>query len=88
MDRDHHPSHDFRVQPRGFPFERGVRESEHVKLAPSGEVYELTEQIRQTVGSIRDGRPLVSAEDSRKRVVCCLEAERSIREGRAIALSF
>ena len=88
MDRDHHPNFDFRVQVRDFPFERGVRESEHLSLAASGEVYELTEQIRLTAQSFRERRPLVSAEESRKRVLCCLAAERSLAEQRDVALDF
>lgn len=75
-------------QPRGFAFERGARESEHHALAASGEVYELTEQIRRTVEALGQRRPLVSAAESRKRVICCLEAERSIREDRDVALDF
>jgi myo-inositol 2-dehydrogenase/D-chiro-inositol 1-dehydrogenase len=88
MDRDHHPFYDFRVQPRGFAFERGVRESIREDIAISGEVYELTEQLRLTAAALRERRPLVSSEEARKRVICCLEAERSVREGREIALSF
>jgi len=88
MDRDHHPLFDYRVQPTGFAFERGVRESEHHSIAASGEVYELTEQIRLTVERLRARRPLVSGEESRKRVICCLEAERSIREDREVRLDF
>jgi len=65
-----------------------VRESEHHSIAASGEVYELTEQIRLTVERLRARRPLVSGEESRKRVICCLEAERSIREDREVRLDF
>lgn len=88
MDRDRHPVYDFRVQRKGFEFERGVHESDHEAIAISGEVYELREQLRLTVEAMRDRRPLVSGEESRKRVICCLEAERSIVEGREIELSF
>jgi len=88
MDRDHHPVFDYRVQPKGFPFERGVRESEHHGLAASGEVYELTEQIRRTVEALGNRKPLVSGVESRKRVICCLEAERSIRDDREVTLDF
>jgi myo-inositol 2-dehydrogenase/D-chiro-inositol 1-dehydrogenase len=86
MDRDHHPVFDYRVQPKGFAFERGVRESEHHDIAASGEVYELTEQIRRTVEALAARKPLVSGQESRKRVICCIEAERSIREAREVAL--
>ena len=88
MDRDHNPVYDFRVQKKGFPFERGVRESEHEQIAASGEVYELKEQIRLTAEALRERRPLVSGEEARKRVLLCAEAERSIREQREIELAF
>jgi hypothetical protein len=35
-----------------------------------------------------DGQPLVSAEEGRKRIIVCLEAERAVAEGREIALRF
>jgi len=88
MDRDAHPVFDFRVQPRGFPFERGVREAEHHEVAASGEVHELNLELRLTVEAMQSRRPLVSADDSRKRIVCCLAAETSLREGRDVALDF
>ena len=88
MDRDHRPVFDFRVQPKGFPFERGVREAEHHEIAASGEVHELDEQLRLTVQALRERRPLVSSEESRKRVLCCLAAEVSLREGREVLLDF
>jgi myo-inositol 2-dehydrogenase / D-chiro-inositol 1-dehydrogenase len=88
MDRDHHPVYEFAVQPKGFAFERGVREAQHESIAISGEVYELKEQIRLTAQALRERRPLVSSAEARKRVICCVEAERSAREDREIALSF
>jgi len=88
MDRDHDPVYDFRVQRRGFNFERGVREAERESIAPSGEVYELNEELRLTVEALRERRPLISGDEARKRVICCLEAERSIREDREVLLAF
>lgn len=88
MDRDHHPVYHFSVQPKGFAFERGVREALHEPIAISGEVYELEEQIRLSVQALRERRPLVSSDEARKRVICCVEAERSVREDREIALDF
>ncbi len=87
MDRDHHPVFDFRVQRKGFAFERGVRESEHESIAASGEVYELKEQIRLTAQALQERRPLVSGDVARERVRLCLEAERSITEGRELELT-
>jgi myo-inositol 2-dehydrogenase/D-chiro-inositol 1-dehydrogenase len=88
MDRDHSADYELRVQPRGFAFERGVRECERLSIARSGEVYELEEQIRLTAEAFRQRRVLVSAAESRKRVLVCLEAERSMQEGREIELAF
>jgi myo-inositol 2-dehydrogenase/D-chiro-inositol 1-dehydrogenase len=86
MDRDHSAAFDLRVQPRGFPFERGVRECERLTIAKSGEVFELTEQIRLTAEAFGARRALVSAEEARKRVLICLAAERSLLEDRELAL--
>ena len=86
MDRDDNASYELRVQPRGFPFDRGVRECERIGIAKSGEVYELTEQIRRAVAAFREGRALVTAQESRMRVAICIEAERSIVEDREIEL--
>jgi myo-inositol 2-dehydrogenase / D-chiro-inositol 1-dehydrogenase len=88
MDRDHGAQFDLRVQPKGFPFERGVRECERLAIAKSGEVYELTEQIRLTAEAFAARRALVPAIEARKRVLICLEAERSLLENREIGLSF
>ena len=86
MDRDHDAQYELRVQPRGFAFERGVRECERIAIAKSGEVYELTEQIRRAVEAFGERRALVPASEARMRVAICVEAERSILENREIAL--
>ncbi len=88
FDRDHGAAYDLRVQPRGFPFERGVRESEHLSIARSGEVFELTEQIRAVAAAFAERRTLVSATEGRKRVLLCREAERSLALDRELALAF
>ena len=88
MDRDHGAAYELRVQAKGFPFERGVRECATIAIAKSGEVYELTEQIRLTAEGFRQRRALVPAIEARKRVIVCIEAERSLVEDRAITLSF
>ena len=59
-----------------------------MKLAPSGELFELAEEIRQTAAAFRERRALVSGVEARKRIVVCLEAERSLREGRELSLQF
>lgn len=88
MDRDHRAAYELRVQAKGFPFERGVRECDTIAIEKSGEVYELTEQIRLTAAGFRQRRALVPAVEARKRVMVCIEAERSLVEDREITLSF
>ncbi len=82
MDRTLHPTFELKVQRRG----RSAPET--LSLPPSGEVFELEEQLTRTVAAFRQGRPLVSGEEARKRVLICLEAEHSLREGREISLKF
>jgi myo-inositol 2-dehydrogenase / D-chiro-inositol 1-dehydrogenase len=55
---------------------------------PSGEIFELQEQIRLVTEAFAAGRTLVPAEDGRKAVIVCLEAERAVREGSEVALRF
>jgi myo-inositol 2-dehydrogenase/D-chiro-inositol 1-dehydrogenase len=88
MDRDDRAAYDLRVQPRGFPFERGVRECERLAIERSGEVFELTEQIRLTADAFQQRRALVSASEARKRVLLCIAAERALAEDREIELAF
>ena len=88
MDRDDNAAFDLRVQRRGFAFERGVRECEQLTIARSGEIYELTEQIRLTAEAFTARRALVPAIEARKRVLVCLAAERSLLEDREVELTF
>ena len=86
MDRDHAPRYDLAVRHAGVVFERGVHEAERIALEPSGEVFELVQQLALATNAMRAGRALVSGEEARKRVILCLEAERSAREGRELVL--
>jgi myo-inositol 2-dehydrogenase/D-chiro-inositol 1-dehydrogenase len=88
MDRDHSAQFELRLQGKGFPFERGVRECERLVIDKSGEVYELTEQIRLTAQAFAARRALVSAKEARKPVLVCLAAQRSLLEDREIELDF
>jgi myo-inositol 2-dehydrogenase/D-chiro-inositol 1-dehydrogenase len=65
---------------------RGAEAPEPVPVDRSGELFELAEQIRLTAEAFAAGRTLVSAEEARQAVIVCLEAERSVREGREIPL--
>lgn len=82
LDRSLEPAFDLRVK------RRGGAEPEIMPIERSGEVFELREEIARTVTAFAERRPLVSGEEARKRVVLCVEAERSLREGREIALRF
>jgi len=66
---------------------RGQTEPETIAIERSGEVFELREQLARTVAAFDARRPLVTGEEAKKRVILCVEAERSLREGREIALT-
>jgi myo-inositol 2-dehydrogenase / D-chiro-inositol 1-dehydrogenase len=80
MDRTLTPTHELKVQ------KKGRDACKVVELGRSGEVFELEEQLAETVRAFERGAPLVSAEEARKRIVVCLEAERSVAQGSEIAL--
>jgi myo-inositol 2-dehydrogenase / D-chiro-inositol 1-dehydrogenase len=82
MDRTLTPKHELKVQ------RKGESACEIVELGPSGEVFELEEQLARVVEAFRERRPLVSAEEARKTVMVCLEAERAVAERTEIALRF
>lgn len=67
---------------------RGQSEIEAMAIGASGELFELEEELRQVVTAFAARRPLVSATEARKRIVVCLEAERSLREGHVLGFSF
>ncbi len=55
---------------------------------PSGEVYELVDQMGSFVKTLRDGKPLIcSGHDGRWSVAMCLAAEESLVAGRPVALT-
>lgn len=82
MDRTRHPNFELKVQ------RKGQKQCEIIDLPPSGELFELDEELKEVVTAFRERRPIVSGEEARKRVIICLEAERSIQEGKEIALTF
>lgn len=67
---------------------RGEAEARQLPVERSGEVFELEDQAAAAVAAFRAGKPLVSAEEGRRAVVVCLEAERSLAEDREIALAW
>ena len=82
MDRTLDPSHELKIK------RRGQDRCEIVALGKSGEVFELEEELAATVKGFETGKPLVSAEEARKCIIVCLEAERALAEGSEIALHF
>jgi myo-inositol 2-dehydrogenase/D-chiro-inositol 1-dehydrogenase len=82
LDRTLAPEFGLSVQRRQRP------EPEVVPIDRSGEVFELRAQLAATVAAFDARRPLVSGEEARKRVIVCVEAERSLREGREVPLVF
>lgn len=81
LDRTLTPAFELRHERRG----RGVAT---VPAGPSGELVELGEQARQVVAAFAERRPLLGGEEARKRIVVCLAAEESLRDGREVALRF
>lgn len=82
MDRTLHPSFELKVQ------RRGQKECETIDLPQSGELFELDEELKMVVTAFRERRPIISGNEARKRVIICVEAERSIQEGKEITLHF
>ncbi|MBP8294760.1 MAG: Gfo/Idh/MocA family oxidoreductase [Burkholderiales bacterium] len=83
MDRARDPRFELKVQRRGET-QCAIVDG----LGPSGEVFELQEELRLVVEAFRARRPLVAPEEARKRIVVCLEAERSVQENRVVDLRY
>ena len=80
--------HEFRLSNQeGFPFERGYAKPRRSSSSHRARSSSSFEQIRLTVEAVKQGRPLVSAREAKKRVVLCLAAEQAAREQREIALA-
>ncbi len=81
MDRTFEPTFNLQL--------RRDEQLEDVPIAkPSGEVYELVDQLAMFVRAIRDGGPLAcSGQDGRRSVAMCLAAAESLRLGRPVKLS-
>jgi len=82
MDRTREPTFEIKVQ------RKGRDTCEVLKVPPSGELFELEEELRRAVTAFRERKPIVSGEEARKRIIVCLEAERSLAEGKERALTF
>ena len=82
MDRTREPLFDLKIQTRD------QEKCEKLELQPSGELFELEEELCRVVEAFRKRKPIVSAEEARKRVLICIEAERSLEEGCEVELHF
>ncbi len=66
----------------------GASSPETIEIPQSGELVELAAQIREVAAAFAAGRTLVPAEAGLRAVVVCLEAERALREGCEVPLSW
>lgn len=82
MDRTLEPQFSLKLQ------RKGKEACEDLPIEISGELFELQEEIRKAAVLFGSGKPLYPPEEGRKVVIICLEAERSLRENREIALRF
>ena len=81
MDRTFHPSYSLKHHDgetvRDIPIER-----------PTGEVYELVDEITAMAAAVRDGAPLpATGEDGRWSVAMCLRAQESVDSGKPVTFS-
>ena len=80
MDRTTDPQFSLKV------LRKGMDVPEEVPIEISGELFELQEEIKVAAQKFSEGKAFYPPEDGRKVVVICLEAERSLRENREVAL--
>jgi myo-inositol 2-dehydrogenase/D-chiro-inositol 1-dehydrogenase len=67
---------------------RGDQREEVPIAKPSGEVYELVDEVAAMARAVRDGTPVpCTGEDGRWSVAMCLKAEESLRTGRPVSLA-
>jgi myo-inositol 2-dehydrogenase/D-chiro-inositol 1-dehydrogenase len=81
MDRTFEPTFSLKVM-------RGDQVTEEPITKPSGEVYELVEQIARVADAVRDGGPVpCTGEDGRWSVAMCLKAHESLTVGRPVSIA-
>jgi myo-inositol 2-dehydrogenase/D-chiro-inositol 1-dehydrogenase len=80
LDRDLHPTY-------GLKYHDGQTVAEIPLARPTGEVYELDDEIAMMVRAVRDGGPVAaSASDGKWSVALCLAAQRSVDTGAVISI--
>ncbi|MEJ2056589.1 MAG: Gfo/Idh/MocA family oxidoreductase [Desulfofustis sp.] len=82
MDRTREPLFELKVQTKDQDT------CETISLPPSGELFELEEELCRVVDAFRKRKPIVSPVEARKRVLICIEAERSLQKGQEVELHF
>jgi len=81
-DRTREPSFEIKVK------RAGAERVEVLKVAASGELFELDQELCLAVEAFKAGKPIVSGEEARKRILVCLAAERALFEGREMKLNW
>jgi myo-inositol 2-dehydrogenase/D-chiro-inositol 1-dehydrogenase len=79
MDRTLHPEFALTVRRKG-------REPETLDIPPSGEAFELEENLRYALSGFREGRSSFSPQEARLAVEVCLAADEAHRTGVAVDL--
>ena len=82
MDRTTEPQFSLKIK------RSGKQTPEDVPIEISGELFELQEEIKVAAELFARGKAFYPPQEGRKVVIICLEAERSLREGREIPLRF
>jgi myo-inositol 2-dehydrogenase / D-chiro-inositol 1-dehydrogenase len=81
MDRDFHPRHSLK-------YHDGSEAVDVPVAKPSGEVYELEDEMAMMVRAVRDGAPVAATgADGRWSVALCLAAQRSVDTGQVVGLA-
>ena len=80
MDRDFHPRF-------GLKYHDGTTVVEIPLARPTGEVYELEDEIAMMVAAVRDGKPVAAmGTDGKWSVALCLAAQQSVDTGSIVSL--
>jgi myo-inositol 2-dehydrogenase/D-chiro-inositol 1-dehydrogenase len=81
LDRDFHPHF-------ALKYHDGTTVTEIPLARPTGEVYELEDEIAMMVAAIQEGRPVAATgNDGKWSVALCLAAQQSVDTGRVVALT-
>jgi len=82
MDRTFQPTSSLSLQREGGEVEKVPCDK------PSGEVYELVDEVAAVVSAIRDGTPVpCTAEDGWWSAAMCLKAEESLKTGKPVSFT-